>query len=70
MYLKVKANGDLVEVLGLSDLINPLSDSIIGRYHRGEEAQDAETFDKSGLVFPSDEPLPLCWLNADYRSKG
>ncbi len=33
----------------------------------GEERQDPEKFDKAGLVFPSGEALPQCWLDAHYR---
>ncbi len=67
MYLKTKLNGDLVEVLGQGDLIDPCCASITGRYHRGEEAQDPESFDKKELIFPSGEELPVCWVDADYR---
>ena len=44
MFLKAKSNDDLVEVLSLKDLFDPFNDSIIGRFHAGEELQDAEKF--------------------------
>ena len=39
----------------------------VGRIHAGEELQEPETFTKSVLVFPSDEELPRCWVDAGYR---
>lgn len=68
MFLKVKANGDLIEVLSMNDLFDPFLAEIVGRYQRGEEVQDAEKFTKSDLSFPSDEALPKCWLDSHYRS--
>jgi hypothetical protein len=44
-----------------------MKDSVIGRYHYGEEAQDPESFDKSELAFCSDEPMPRCWTDVHYR---
>ena len=40
-----------------------------GRYHAGEEMQDAVAFKKSDLVFPSAEPLPRCWTDPRYKEK-
>ena len=69
MYLKDIRSGNLVEVLDLSLLFDPCSASLPGRVHAGEELQEAEEFDKAVLVFPSDEPLPRCWLDAGYRNR-
>lgn len=68
MFLKEKQTGDLVEVLTLDALYNPCVSEITGRLHAGEELQDPSTFAKSELIFPSNEPLPRCWLDADYRA--
>ena len=54
-------------MLGQGDLLDPFKADIVGRYLHGEEAQDPETFNKSGLTFSSGEALPKCWLNPDYR---
>jgi hypothetical protein len=67
MFLKSSTNGKLVEVLSLTDLFNPNHASLVGRYHAGEELQDAEKFSKTGLMFPSGESLPRCWLDGHYR---
>jgi hypothetical protein len=67
MFLKQKAQGHLLEVLSMKDLINPLHDYIVGRLHYGEELQDPEKFMKDDLVFPSGEALPRCWVDVHYR---
>lgn len=67
MYLKDSRNGDLVEVLELGALFDPCQDALRGRYHAGEELQEPAVFTKSQLVFPSDEPLPRCWVDPGYR---
>ncbi|SCZ61301.1 acetyltransferase [Thiohalomonas denitrificans] len=67
MYLKNKANGDLVEILDISSMIDPLRSRVAGRYHSGEELQDPATFDKTDLIFPSGENLPRCWVDPHYR---
>ncbi|MEW7976506.1 MAG: acetyltransferase [Candidatus Sedimenticola endophacoides] len=67
MFLKHAGNGRVVEVLGLSDLFNPVHAQLAGRYHVGEELQDPEKFAKSELVFLSGEALPRCWLDRHYR---
>lgn len=69
MYLKERASGDLVEVLDLAQLFDPFVDKVPGRYHVGQEMQDESTFEKAGLVFPSNEELPACWRDPDYRSR-
>jgi hypothetical protein len=67
MFLMQKNSEKLVEVLSLTDLFNPNHKDIIGRFHAGEEMQDAERFAKTQMLFPSGEPLPLCWLDSEYR---
>lgn len=67
MFLKHRTSGKLVEVLSQGDLFNPIHRSLVGRYHAGEELQDPESFDKSELVFVSDESLPRCWTDVHYR---
>lgn len=67
MYLKEKKSGDMVEVLELQALINPNEDEVKGRFHAGEEMGDARTFAKTDLCFPSNEALPQCWVNPDYK---
>ena len=67
MFLKVKTNADLIEVLSMRDLFDPFMVDLVGRYQRGEEVQDPEKFAKSDLVFPSGEALPQCWVDPHYR---
>ncbi|MEJ2619734.1 MAG: acetyltransferase [Candidatus Thiodiazotropha sp.] len=67
MFLMQKNSERLVEVLSLTDLINPNHSQIVGRFHSGEEMQDAESFNKAQMQFPSGEPLPQCWLDSGYR---
>ena len=67
MFLKDISSGHLVEVLSLNDLFNLHLDTVIGRYHWGEEIQDPERFAKKGLAFTSGEPLPKCWTDPHYR---
>jgi len=67
MYLRNKENGDLIEVLDISAMIDPCRDELTGRYHAGEEMQDPAAFKKSLLTFPSGEALPQCWVDVDYN---
>ena len=67
MFLKSKSHGELVELLEVQNLFDPFKKEILGRFHAGEEMQDPEMFLKSDLVFPSDESLPRCWLDSDYK---
>jgi hypothetical protein len=67
MYLRDKGNGDLVEVLDISAMVDPCRDELQGRYHAGEELQDPAAFRKSDLAFPSGEELPRCWIDAGYK---
>jgi len=67
MFLKEKIHDEMLEVLTLSDLFDPFCKQLIGRYQRGEDAQDPEKFSKADLCFLSDEPLPACWTDPHYR---
>ena len=67
MYMKHKASGDLVEILDIRSMVDPLRAQVAGRFHAGEELQDPTTFQKADLIFPSGEALPRCWVDADYR---
>jgi hypothetical protein len=67
MYLKHKPTGDLVELLDPGALFDPFKTAVRGRLHAGEELQDPADFNKTELVFPSDEALPRCWVDAHYR---
>ncbi len=68
MFLKERNSQDLVEVLDTDALFDPCQAELTGRLHAGEELQEPETFAKANLLFPSDEPLPRCWLDPNYRS--
>ncbi|MEM8778450.1 MAG: acetyltransferase [Cyanobacteria bacterium P01_G01_bin.49] len=67
MFLQHKPGEDDIEVLNIDHLYDPCETQISGRFHSGEELQDPEPFNKSELTFPSGEPLPRCWTDADYR---
>lgn len=67
MFVADKATGHLIEVLDTQALFDPHMSEVRGSLHYGEEAQDPEPFAKSGLAFPSGEPLPQCWTDPDYR---
>ena len=43
--------------------------AVPGRFHAGEEMQEPQDFAKSDLVFPSDEPLPRCWIDGSYKTQ-
>lgn len=66
MFLKHVPTDDLVEVIDLPDVINPHSPTIRARSHADEVIQRPENFLKKDLVFPSGEPLPLCWIDVHY----
>lgn len=67
MFLKERKTGELVEVLDTSQLFNPFQADIVGRYNFGEEMPDPASFAKRDLVFCSDEALPRCWIDPEYR---
>ena len=66
MFLKEKCTDHLIRILDLDELFDGLRPMVRGRDQCGEEEQDPEAFAKAELVFPSGEPLPRCWLTADY----
>jgi len=67
MFLRHAKSGDMVEVLDVASLGDPCRAEVVGRFHAGEELQDAENFAKGDLQFPSGESLPRCWTDAGYR---
>jgi hypothetical protein len=67
MFLRHKPSKNIVEILEVQELWNPSAEKVMGRFHAGEELQDPELFTKSHLSFPSEEPLPMCWLDSHYR---
>ena len=69
MYLKEKKTGDLVEITDTQDLFNPFHPTVPGRIHAGEELQEQQEFNKADLVFPSDEALPRCWVDGNYKAQ-
>lgn len=69
MYLKHSPSDDLVEILELGTLFDPFKSEVQGRFHAGEEMQEASRFAKAELVFPSGEVLPVCWTDGKYKEK-
>ncbi|HHM05217.1 MAG TPA: acetyltransferase [Gammaproteobacteria bacterium] len=67
MYLKHRSSGSLVEVLDTAALADPCHATVKGRFHAGEELQEAADFAKAELIFPSGEALPRCWLDPNYK---
>jgi hypothetical protein len=67
MFLKERGNGHLVAIVDTNDLFNPYMKKLKCRGQVGEEEQYPENYPKEGLVFPSDEELPRCWLDPHYR---
>jgi len=62
MYLKHIPTGELVEILDLQDVINPHALMVRARKDINDHLQRTKDFVKAELAFPSDEPLPQCWL--------
>ena len=62
MFLKHVPTDDLIEVIDLTDMINPHSPTILARSHSGEVIQRPENFLKTELAFPSGGSLPLRWI--------
>jgi len=69
MYLKHRPSNDLVEILDLRTLFDPFRDTVVGRFHSGEELQDPANFGKAELIFPSGEALSVCWTDGKYKEK-
>lgn len=70
MFLKHVPSNDLVEVIDLTDVINPHSPTILARSHSGEVIQRPYNFLKTELAFPSGEPLPVCWIDKQFYEHG
>jgi hypothetical protein len=68
MFLQDKSTGNLIEIVNLEKLIDPSESHVPERSQSGEEEQEPEPFGKEGLIFPSGEELPRCWIDRDYKS--
>jgi len=69
MFLKDAQTNDLVEALDLRDVFDPFVETILARTQAGEDTMDLGNYVKTDLVFPSGEPLPLCWRDSRYRER-
>ncbi len=69
MFLKERSRDDIVEVLDVRELFNPIETELSCRYQHGEEVQEPANFKKSELCFLSGEALPECWVNVHYRDQ-
>ena len=67
MFLKIKVTGDLIQVCDLEALCDPFQPEILGVNQSGENEQEEGKHAKADLVFPSDETLPVCWCDPDYK---
>jgi len=67
MYVKSVKNGDLAQVEKLAELTDPSVEMVTVHFFAGEEVGDPVSVKKADLSFPSDEPLPKCWLDPHYR---
>ena len=67
MYLMLKTSHDLIDIQDLDSLLDPLEFSIVGRSQAGQEEQTDQEYQKSDLVFPSNEPLPACWTDSNHN---
>jgi len=68
MLLKDKQSGELVKILDADILVDPFKNTVSARLQAGQEEQEPEEYSKDSLVFPSDEDLPLCWKDPNYRA--
>lgn len=68
MLLKSKKDGDLIQISEITELIDPFKDKVTGQLQAGQNEQPPEPFEKNGLIFPSGESLPQCWIDSNYRS--
>jgi len=69
MLLQEKKTGHLIEVMEPKEVFDPFEKEFTGVLDYGEERSDPQKFNKEEVVFPSGEPLPLCWRDPDYRNK-
>ncbi len=68
MLLQLKENGELVKIVDVQELINPNTDTVQAKEQQGQEEQQADSYKKENLVFPSGESLPRCWMDANYKN--
>lgn len=68
MLVKNREDQTLIQVMNPEELIDPFKKEVQGRQKAGEEVQPTRAFDKSGLIFPSGEALPQCWIDPEYRT--
>jgi hypothetical protein len=68
MFLQIKDSRDLVKIVDVQELIDPNTEIVHAKDQEGQEEQETDTYKKEDLVFPSGEKLPLCWLDANYRT--
>ncbi|MBD2100779.1 acetyltransferase [Leptolyngbya sp. FACHB-261] len=68
MFLQHKESSELVEVVGVTELVNPAQSQVRAKSQSGQEEQDSASFEKSELVFPSGESLPRCWVDPHYKN--
>ena len=68
MLLQIKDSSELVKIVDIKELIDPNIDTVHGQEQQGQEEQEADSFKKESLVFPSGESLPRCWLDANYKN--
>lgn len=66
MFLKHSRTGEIVKAMEPRALFDPLVESIQARSQASEDMIDI-AYTKSELLFPSGEPLPLCWRDSRYR---
>jgi hypothetical protein len=67
MFLIDARNGELVRVEDFAALSNPFTTEVMAREQAGEEEQNWSAVPKEKLTFPSGEPLPLCWMDPNFR---
>ena len=67
MLIKEKSSGDLIRIEDWEQLASPHRQTVSGRRQAGEEEQDTQEYSKQDLSFPSDEDLPRCWTDPDYK---
>jgi len=67
MFLRNAKNGDLAQVVAVSELTDPNSSFVTVKFQAGEEEGDPERVEKSDVTFASGEALPKCWRDAHYR---
>lgn len=67
MFLKHRPGNCLIDVIDDADVLDPFVKTVRARSQAGEDTVDIGFYPKTELVFPSGEPLPLCWRDKNYR---